>query len=430
MRRNKPADRLVGQLPGIYWRKRVTKLDLEAFFTSDAVALPRDGSDDPTKDFGEYVNEVFQAYLSSLDKVSDRAFPEIAEFVTTSRERICEYATSISTSIQLYLAGNPLAAYEEIDQLLENFDLKRFITTLEADAPPIQVSDPFSVLRASIFPPALYRIRSERNGFADPGRRDIFHVPFEKRRLVGNQRYSISGLPCLYLGSSVWICWEELQRPAFDSVWVSRFRLAAPVKILDFQFPPQHVWGIFDSLRKGAPNASDRSSEEALKARCGIDFVKSYILGWPLIAACSIRSASQIGSFCPEYIVPQMLLQWVIRNNAEVDGIRYFSVRTPSSGRPYVHAHSNLVFPARTCASSGYCEFLRKVFFLTEPISWELLEATNLGDNSAIPYQSPNRFAFVQASRDLKLSYSQTAFSLVEDKLEEIEKRPNCSRAV
>lgn len=38
---------------------------------------------------------------------------------------------------------------------------------------------------------------------------EMFHIPYEKRNLVGNQRFSLSGLPCLYLGGSSYICWEE-----------------------------------------------------------------------------------------------------------------------------------------------------------------------------------------------------------------------------
>lgn len=30
---------------------------------------------------------------------------------------------------------------------------------------------------------------------------EMFHIPYDKRNLVGNQRYSLSGLPCLYLGA-------------------------------------------------------------------------------------------------------------------------------------------------------------------------------------------------------------------------------------
>ena len=34
---------------------------------------------------------------------------------------------------------------------------------------------------------------------------EMFHIPYEKRNLVGNQRFSLSGLPCLYLGGSSYI---------------------------------------------------------------------------------------------------------------------------------------------------------------------------------------------------------------------------------
>jgi hypothetical protein len=403
-------------------------MNFDSFFNSEAVALPRGGCDDLKDDFGSYLNRIFKDYLFQLDQLDDRAFPDASLFVKNSKEQILNLAASISTAVQLYLGGSPLDAYEEVDRLLRSLDLKSVVTELSVDAPPINLTDPFSVLRASIFHPSFYRIRLERNGFLNPDRRGIFHVPFEKRRLVGNQRYSIPGLPCLYLGDSVWICWEELHRPAFDSVWVSRFRLSEPVSVLDFQFPPHHIWRIFDSLQKGAPNASDRSSEAALKAHFTVDFLKSYIIRWPLIAACSIKCESQDSTFYPEYIIPQMLLQWVIKNK-NVDGIRYFSVRTPAQGR-HIYAHSNLVFPTRTYSASGHCVYLKRKFSLTEPISWELLEATNFGERIGIVDRSANPFAFVQANRDLVLGYSQTTFAKIEEKLEHIESMQNYSRAV
>ena len=46
---------------------------------------------------------------------------------------------------------------------------------------------------------------------------EMFHIPYEKRNLVGNQRFSLSGLPCLYLGGSSYICWEELGRKDLSS---------------------------------------------------------------------------------------------------------------------------------------------------------------------------------------------------------------------
>src|SRR5205823_638449 len=63
---------------------------------------------------------------------------------------------------------------------------------------------------------------------------DLFHIPFNSRHLITNQRYSFPGLPCLYLGQSLYVCWEELGRPDLNGVVISRFRLrtAETVKVL------------------------------------------------------------------------------------------------------------------------------------------------------------------------------------------------------
>jgi hypothetical protein len=65
-------------------------------------------------------------------------------------------------------------------------------------------------------------------------KRDIFHIPFEKRQLVASQRYSIPGLPSLHLASSLWIAWEEFDRPDLASIHASRFEGKGDLKVLDF----------------------------------------------------------------------------------------------------------------------------------------------------------------------------------------------------
>ena len=54
---------------------------------------------------------------------------------------------------------------------------------------------------------------------------EMFHIPYDKRNLVGNQRYSLFGLPCLYLGGSSYICWEELGRKDFSTTNYSGYSL-------------------------------------------------------------------------------------------------------------------------------------------------------------------------------------------------------------
>jgi len=64
----------------------------------------------------------------------------------------------------------------------------------------------------------LYRMRSVP-GLDLLAPSQMFHMPFELRWLVSKNRYSAPGIPMLYCGASVAICWEEIGRPSLDSTW-------------------------------------------------------------------------------------------------------------------------------------------------------------------------------------------------------------------
>lgn len=66
---------------------------------------------------------------------------------------------------------------------------------------------------------------------------EMFHIPYEKRNLVGNQRFSLSGLPCLYLGGSSYICWEELGRKDLSSTNYCGYSLKEDINMFDFLLP-------------------------------------------------------------------------------------------------------------------------------------------------------------------------------------------------
>lgn len=101
----------------------------------------------------------------------------------------------------------------------------------------------------------------------------------------------------------------------------------------------------------------------------------SYLQWYPLIAACSFVRANKKSPFSSEYIIPQLLMQWVrkqVRRN-ELMGIRYFScasMRAAELGYDYVFPVSNTDYAA------GYCTVLRNAFQLTEP--------TNLKDYESV----------------------------------------------
>ncbi|WP_145053089.1 hypothetical protein [Paenibacillus xylanexedens] len=200
----------------------------------------------------------------------------------------------------------------------------------------------------------FYRIRYDAN-YAVTQKKELFHIPFESRGYVTTQRYSIPGFPSLYLGSSVYACLEELRKVGdTTNLYVSSYKIADHVKFIDFGFPP-----------RVAKVASDKIEDEQARFIA----LKAYYQCWPLLAACSVRVMEDKHTFKPEYIIPQLLLQWV-RSSTDYSGIRYFTSRNYS----YVnspHLYQNYVFPVEQNQEKGYCVKLIEKFKLTDPILYD-----------------------------------------------------------
>ena len=74
---------------------------------------------------------------------------------------------------------------------------------------------PYSTLEAGS---SLYRIRVKRDDekYVEFNYSDMFHIPLDKKGIIHTQRYSSPGYPCLYVGESIYACWEEMHRSNFD----------------------------------------------------------------------------------------------------------------------------------------------------------------------------------------------------------------------
>jgi hypothetical protein len=201
---------------------------------------------------------------------------------------------------------------------------------------------------------------------------EIFHVPFQLRERVNTQRYSVPGLPCLYLATSTYVCWEELGRPEVDKMQVSRFHPDTfRLKTLDISMTPKSVTRTLAAI----------SGEDFLKmqgtTRLAMldswDFLTmSYLMKWPLIAACSIRTKYPDTPFKPEYIFPQFLLQWTTTTQ-DVQAIKYFSVKANLAGSVDYSDFTNVAIPVKDIAPTWFCKSMVESFSFTHPVSWQML---------------------------------------------------------
>jgi len=205
---------------------------LTEFFNSDDLELPGSWDTYPGS-FEQFIKGIFAKYLTELtaitpvDYISNRVLSESA-----TAKCLC---VEIEKCLAEFLLGHPPKAYNVLAQVLQNImPCFKALNTLD------DISNVLS---------HFYRIRSDGRSKLSKG--DIFHVPFELRHTVATYRYSIPGLPCLYFGGSVYVCWEECGQPVFDSIHVARFQPAprSQVQLLDFGWRPAQMAALIDSGR-------------------------------------------------------------------------------------------------------------------------------------------------------------------------------------
>lgn len=224
----------------------------------------------------------------------------------------------------------------------------------------------------------------------------MFHIPFGSRGDVTTQRFSIPGHPSLYLGDSIYVCWEELNQPKLDYVYASRFVNIKPLKIIEIICKRE--------LIERLNNKSDTVYTSELFR---------FLLTFPLNIACSIRTKNRNSNFKPEYIVPQLFLQYVAEKKNDIDGLRYYSTRVKTDKVKDVGI-SNYVFPTKTSDKNGYCKELIASFKLTEPLLWEHERIAKDG----VTYLSgdPGK-GIIELSKGREISYGWTAFNSFENAL-------------
>lgn len=190
-----------------------------------------------------------------------------------------------------------------------------------------------------------YRMR-KREEYDLYSKEDMFHIPFNLLKAVPSYRYSINGFPCLYLGASLYSCWEETRRPEIDKVNFSAFMNMRDMKFVDVL----------------CPNNLDT-----------IDNLVSFII----FALCTsfVSLENDDNKFKFQYAIPELLLSLLIseRNNGNeavqaIDGIKYLSSRyfrdvDMFKVEPVFY---NYVIPIRKYQDEGHCSELISTFRVTD----------------------------------------------------------------
>lgn len=301
-------------------------MKFEDFLNNTYLHLPK--KRDAEEPFNSYIEKLIDRYV---DESKDVEFPEGTDKsqVTFRLEAI---TVGIKDAVKLFYFGKPFDAYTTLKTGIDSSQIKEFWEDYSFDPNK-----------------NFYRIRI-KNANYPLSRQELFHIPFNLRGKIRTQRFSIPGFPCLYLSNSIYTAWEEMKRPNLEEIQAIRLQNKSTLNLIDLT-----------NSKYGGNYNSERSDELKI-----YDF-----LMWPLIAACSIKVREVSDHFKPEYIIPQLLLQW-IRNNKSVHGIKFSSTHIDLNESKSQGNFYNLVLPVIANKENGYCENLSEMFKLTDVLSWQL----------------------------------------------------------
>lgn len=172
--------------------------------------------------------------------------------------------------------------------------------------------------------------------------KDMFHVPFELVRKIGNNRFSISGYPCLYLSNTIWACWEEMKEPSMEDFCTSLLKPTREIELLDLRLP------------------NIAYDHEVDKVLCSL----------PLIIACSIEVEYPDDPFKPEYAIPQIVMLALV-NHPRFQGCSFTSTKKIDNFDWPDDLLTNIAMPVRCVNEEGLCPKLSEYFLITDSINYK-----------------------------------------------------------
>lgn len=295
------------------------------------------------KEFRPYFNFVIQRYYKTVKDYCSNSGSTFDEDRLKRLEQLCE---GLKRIVKSEYEGCRHSAYVTLRNQLEGKESK-----ITGSNP--YLIEPLASLGTLVMEKgkAFYRMRDIKGeGRYGLDTRGMFHIPFSKKGGVKTQRYSVPGFPCLYLGLSTYSCWEELLRPDFGTVMVSKLVLTQDIELLDLRIPTFEEWG------KNISNS---------------------ILLFPLVIASMFQVKDTNATYKPEYLIPQLITEWVIsrkllyrKTGSRIIGIIYTSVHKNQDFNFPESVFDNVAIPVLKPLNNEkmeYCPKLSELFEVTPP---------------------------------------------------------------
>ena len=275
------------------------------------------------EDYRKVLQDVFGKYRNLLSQLNEN--DRLGDW-NTHIEGIQDLVLKIVNIGTISYKGLPSSAYDKFRNVLGKY--KRGVIF-------------YTVKKYTSF----YRMRIIKDRRTGIKYEELFHIPLTCRRIVKTQRYSMPGFPCLYLGMSVYGCWEEMHRPIMTDCWISRLESIQEIQLLDLRFPTKESF---------------------------LNQFDQYIYTLPFIISCMIPVKNVDDIYKPEYIIPQLFIEWSIKTK-KCDGVIYTSCHKNNEFDFPEDKHENIAIPVKEPLSKAqFCPQLKSMFRITNPINNEI----------------------------------------------------------
>lgn len=272
-------------------------------------SMPRVVNDNDT-----YIKElkgIFENYKKEIQKIAFKHEGNLVEDVTNNCDMILE-------ALNTYFTGDKSKAKQKIVSLIKNYiDNPFWVSDLDKSYAFRGIA-PFADLHSEGYEKEysfmmkndidFYRARTE---IIPRDRREVLHIPYKNLHLIKEQRFSLNKQPCLYLGTTSYVCWTECRKPQLEEFYLAGFRantLGKKLKVFNLVASEALVNGIYQ-----------KSSNEPFNKDLQISMIKLL----PIVFATSFSVNSKDREEKYEYIIPQLVMQSLSELN--IDGVAYLS---------------------------------------------------------------------------------------------------------
>lgn len=330
--------------------------NLQQIFKSKQFGLPYIETED-TKSFLYHFNVKIKKYKNEIENLHQDVFDGYNKAIFLDRLQFI--ISKVENVMDLYLNGFPSSAYMIFSQLIEEADLDTELLNYRS----FSLDSGYKLYRTKKeYTPKDLKFKGKSNGFKSlVDKFELFHAPFQQRKSVPTNRFSIPGFPCLYVSDSLYTSWSEAisENDPFHAICFSNHR---PLYLADLS-PINYIY----PKKNNSPNIYDEKIKNAL-----VD----YAILYPIILACHSKIKyipaykDEVIKFKSEYIIPQLLMQWYREKKVMVDGIRYLSCTAVDKFPNKPFNKFNYVIPVIECNEEGYCSNLLSNFSSSQVYSY------------------------------------------------------------